>query len=137
MIGTAGEPTDWQGETIKAFVIPQKRDRYAEAVSNAKQRKKFVASLSHFDDFDSRWIIRVEPSSQHAATLHAILVTHGAPPTCWAISESTDLDGKEVELKTALERTVGYQMGTVLSCIPGRLAYFENEDVRFILRRDR
>jgi len=35
----------------------------------------------------------------------------------------------------ALKETVGRQMGTILCCIPGHLAYFENEDERFILER--
>jgi hypothetical protein len=35
----------------------------------------------------------------------------------------------------ALERIVGRGLGTVLSCIPGRLAFVETEDERFILER--
>jgi len=38
-------------------------------------------------------------------------------------------------LQTALEKTIGYQMGTFISCIPGKLAYFEDEDGRYILER--
>jgi hypothetical protein len=30
---------------------------------------------------------------------------------------------------------VGHQLGTILCCITGHLAYFENEDDRFILER--
>ncbi len=40
-----------------------------------------------------------------------------------------------MELEVALNETVGYQMGTLISCVPGRLAYFENEDGRWILER--
>jgi len=37
----------------------------------------------------------------------------------------------------ALGEVVGRQMGTFLSCIPGRLAYFEGEDMgfRWVLER--
>ena len=38
-------------------------------------------------------------------------------------------------LLDALKRIVGSGMGTVLSCIPGRLAFVETEDERFILER--
>jgi hypothetical protein len=34
-----------------------------------------------------------------------------------------------------LEQIVGRGMGTVLSCLPGRLAFVETEDERFILER--
>jgi len=36
---------------------------------------------------------------------------------------------KEMDLETALKETVGYQMGTLISCVPGRLGYFEDETV--------
>jgi hypothetical protein len=53
------------------------------------------------------------------------------------MSEDSDLDGKELPLLEALKKVVGYQMGTFLSCVPGKLAYFEDEDDRWILvRRD-
>ena len=57
------------------------------------------------------------------------------PEICHAISEFTELDGKELRLIDALKRIVGGQMGTILCCLPGRLAYFENEDSRFMLER--
>jgi hypothetical protein len=45
-------------------------------------------------------------------------------------------DGKHMELLTALKQIVGYGTGTVLSCIPGKLAYFEGEiRERFLLIR--
>jgi hypothetical protein len=36
---------------------------------------------------------------------------------------------------TALKETVGAQMGTLISCVPGKLGYFEDEDGRCILER--
>jgi hypothetical protein len=38
-------------------------------------------------------------------------------------------------LADALRKIVGNGMGTFLSCVPGRLAYFEDEDGRWILER--
>ena len=40
-----------------------------------------------------------------------------------------------MSLDEALEEIVGRSMGTFLSCIQGRLAYFEDEDQRWILER--
>lgn len=126
---------DWQIETIKALVVKQKRDRYIDKISSAKKRKDFVAQLAHWNDFNPRFIVRISPSSQHPAGIEAILRAKGAPATCQVISENSALDSKTVLLEDALKETVGYQMGTLLCCIPGRLAYFENEDSRFILER--
>ena len=41
----------------------------------------------------------------------------------------------EAPLVDALTEVVGKGMGTVLSCIPGRLVFVETEDERFILER--
>jgi hypothetical protein len=53
------------------------------------------------------------------------------------MSASSDLDGQEVDLRAALEDVVGYNDGTFISCIPGRLAYFEGEgpNERYVLER--
>jgi len=49
------------------------------------------------------------------------------------VSEDSRIDSKQMPLLTALEQVVGYGMGTLISCIRGRLAYFENEDQRCLL----
>jgi hypothetical protein len=58
----------------------------------------------------------------------------GAPETCHVIGGPGD--GEDTELLTALKQIVGYGIGTVLSCVPGKLAYFEGEiRERFLLVR--
>jgi hypothetical protein len=39
-------------------------------------------------------------------------------------------------LSKALSSTVGYGMGTLISCVPGELAYYESEErgERYVLR---
>jgi hypothetical protein len=59
----------------------------------------------------------------------------GAPETCHVIGG--EHDGKDMDLLTALKQIVGYGTGTVLSCLPGKLAYFEGEiRERFLLVRN-
>lgn len=135
MITAATTSENWQTETIAAFVVKQKKDRYIEQLSSAKKRKQFVANLAHFSDFDPRFVVKIPPSSRNPAEIEALLRKRGAPDTCRAISEISAMDNNHISLIDALKRVVGYQMGTILCCIPGRLAYFENEDDRFILER--
>jgi hypothetical protein len=120
-------------ETIQIFVSPTKRERYISFLSNEKRRKEFASNLAHFNDFDPRRIVRIPNSSQTAAGIRKMLKTRGAEDTCHAISELKDLDGKDMDLMTALEKVIGRGMGTLLCCSPIGLAYFENEDDRFIL----
>jgi hypothetical protein len=135
MMPPATTSENWQIETIAAFVVKQKRDRYVERVSSPKRRKQFVADLAHFADFDSCFIVKIPPSSQSPAGIEAILRERGAPDFCSAISEISAMDNTHILLTDALKRTVGYQMGTILCCIPGHLAYFENEDDLILERK--
>ena len=120
-------------ETIRAFVSSSKRDRCVTFLSSEKRRKDFVRDLAHFDDFDPRFIVRIAPSDQHPAAVDALLRKRGAAGLCHVISERSAIDGKQMGLLEALKETIGRDMGTILCCTSGKLAYFENEDQRFIL----
>jgi hypothetical protein len=51
------------------------------------------------------------------------------------ISDDKEIDGIRMLITDALETILGRTSGTFLSCVPGLLAYFENEDGRWILKR--
>jgi hypothetical protein len=128
---------DHEEELIKVFFVPTKRERYLEMVTKPKKRRKFLLELAHFKALDPRYLVPIPPSQQHPQKIASILTRKGAPQKCWVTSEFSQLDTKEMLLLDALEEVVGRQMGTFLSCIPGRLAYFEGEEVgaRWILER--
>jgi len=78
------------------------------------------------------------PASQHSANAIAkLLANKGAPNLCYVISADREIDNRELPLDCALEKTVGMNMGTFISCIPGKLGYFEFEDIgeRYIFAR--
>jgi hypothetical protein len=52
------------------------------------------------------------------------------------MSEQTELDGSLMPVADALNRVVGHGCGTFLSCVPGKLGYYEGEDPeeRYLLR---
>jgi hypothetical protein len=104
---------------------------------SAKGRAKLRAGLAHFHDLDPRYAHPL-PADVHTPTeIASLLRSHGAPPTCYVLSEESGIDGRELPLEEALDRVVGLGMGTFLSCVPGRLAYFEGEEARerYILER--
>ena len=51
------------------------------------------------------------------------------------ISEQSSIDGHELALEEALSAVWGQGVGSVLSCVPGKLAYFENEEGQRLLER--
>lgn len=122
-------------EGVVKFVVPRKQERYLEFLSTPKGRKKFVAELAHFKSLDPLCLVTIPPNESNPASVARLLAARCGSKTCWVISEDPRLDGREMELREALSETMGRQMGTFLSCIPGKLAYFEDEDGRWILER--
>jgi hypothetical protein len=120
---------------IAAFITRSKRDRYREFLSDAKLRHKFTSRLAHFADFDPKYRLPFPSNKLFANNINSELQKRHSPRIVFAISEDPALDGSEVPLADALDRIVGRGMGTMLSCIPGRLAFVETEDERFILER--
>jgi hypothetical protein len=120
---------------IAAFVKRSKRDRYREILSNPRLRHKFTNQLAHFTDFDPKYHLSIPSNKLFVDNIALELQKRHSPNIVFAISEDPALDQKELPLVDALKQIVGRGMGTVLSCIPGRLAFFETEDERFILER--
>ena len=120
---------------IAAFVKRSKRDRYREMLSNPRLRHKFTDQLAHFADFDPKYRVPIHSNKLFVDNIAFELQKRHSPSIVFAISEDPALDQKELPLREALTQTVGRRVGTVLSCIHGRLAFVETEDERFILER--
>jgi hypothetical protein len=120
---------------IAAFVKRSKRDRYREILSNPRLRHKFTDQLAHFADFDPKFRLSIPSDKLFVDNIALELQKRHSPKIVFAISEDRALDQKELPLLEALKQIVGRGVGTVLSCIPGHLAFVETEDERFILER--
>jgi hypothetical protein len=120
---------------IAAFVKRSKRGRYREILSNSRQYHKFTSQLAHFKDFDPRYRVPIPSNKLSIEIITRELQRRHSPSRVLAISEDPALDQKEFPLVEALNQIVGSGMGTLLSCIPGYLAFVETEDERFILER--
>jgi hypothetical protein len=120
---------------VAAFVKRSKRDRYRDILSDPRLRHKFTNQLAHFTDFDPKYRLPIPSNKLFADNIAIELERRHSPNIVFAISEDPALDQKELLLVEALKQIVGRGMGAVLSCIPGRLAFVETEDERFILER--
>jgi hypothetical protein len=120
---------------IEAFFLPSKKERYKDFVRAAHTRKKFLAELCHFTGLDNRFRYSTPSSQQSLEGIVGLLRARGAGDQCLAISDVKEIDGKRLSLEDAVETVLGRTFGTFLSCKPSRLAYFENEDGRWILER--
>lgn len=120
---------------IDSFVLKERRERLRCLVVNPRRRKQFVQELAHFKWLDQRHVKNLAPSAQNPGDIAKLLRQKGAPDMCFLVSEDPALDRKQLPLLAALEEVVGQGMGTFISCIPGKLAYFEDEDQRCVLEK--
>lgn len=120
---------------ISAFIKRSKRDRYREILADPRLHHKFTRQLAHFRDFDPKYRVEIPSGKSSVEYIAKELKKRHSPDIVLAISENSELDQQDLPLQEALLETVGLGMGTVLSCIPGRLAYVETEDERYILER--
>jgi len=131
---------------VQAFIVPGRQERFLYLLTNPRRRKKFLDELGHFRWFDGRFAAPAQwkpdcalsvwgRHQQGIQNIANLLRSRGAAKSCWVISQFAGIDGRELELESALEAVVGKGMGSILSCVPGRLAYFEGEDESLVLAR--
>ena len=117
--------------------MPEKRARYVSLLESKRGRDKLLDGLNHCHDLDARFAKSIPANQQSAQSIERLLKSKGAPDVCHVMSSDPDLDNREMSLSEALMEAVGMDSGTLVSCIAGKLAYFESEgfDGRYILER--
>ena len=114
---------------VRVFVVPGKQERYLSMLRSPRSRARLLAKFPHCKDLNMKYATLVPAGQQSANAIAKVLANKGAPDLCHVISADPDIDNREMSLDNALEETVGMNMGTFISCIPGKLGYFEFEDI--------
>jgi hypothetical protein len=122
-------------QLVDAFFLPAKKERYKEFIRNPKKRNKFLAEMGHFSELNTGVRHEIPKAAQTFEGVVRLLKENGAPDSCLAISDIDEIDGTRLALEDAVGTVLGRTYGTFLSCQPAKLAYFENEDGRWILKR--
>ena len=124
-----------EDKTVSFFIRKEKRHRYRYILANPKKRKQGLDRLNHCRDIEDKYAEWL-PSN---ADILGILTKEGSPNNVYLIMEDPEFDGTTLPLAEALSVVSHGGWGTIVSCIPGRLAYYYDEcgDRRAILRRKR
>ena len=126
---------DVEEATLRAFIRKTRVERHVALLRTRTKREKLIAEMYDLD-LDSRFIWTLKPEDQWPTRVYDLLRQRGAPDTCYVMSAVSDLDERAMELREALELTVGHDSGTLISCIPGHLAYYEGDGgCRYLLER--
>ena len=126
---------------IKNFIVPRKRERYLEFLSNKKRREEITSNFDHCNDLENKYKNQIPVNRQNAEDVYKILKEKKAPDICYIISYQDEIDGKEMILKKVLVESIFdtpfIYTGTFISCIPGKLALYSSEGIngRYILEK--
>ncbi|NVB78415.1 MAG: hypothetical protein HOV81_08495 [Kofleriaceae bacterium] len=119
------------------LVVPARRERYAAQLRHPKNRQKFLARLPHFRDWDEPVVHTIPGAEQNVGAIVRRLRALGAGDECWVVSPSKRWDARAMPLVEAITNIVGENDGSIVSCVPGVLAYYEGEELgmRLVLHR--
>lgn len=118
----------------QAFIQPDRRERYLTALANPARRSAFHRELHHpkSNFLMAEYVEPIIPSEHYTKLLAPKLKKLGAPLECWVFGNYIDM--RQMNLSEALDALIGMRSGTIVSCLPGKLAFLESEDHRIILR---
>ncbi len=114
---------DHEQAFVSAFVVPEKRPRYAEFLPKPKRRGEITNRFSHFFDFMPQLANQVPRESDLAAQLRK----RGAGDIAHVIGGRDGFDGRDMPLAEAINEAMIDPSGVVVSCIPERLALYMQE----------
>ena len=114
---------------VKAFIVKDKQERYLQILGSPKRRREMLDRFNHNLDFDPKYAALVPKELRVADKLAHLLQARGAGETCHVIADSLDADGLDLPLREALTEVIAHDFGSVLCCLPGRLAFHKAEAI--------
>jgi len=133
---------DIEEQIVKSFFEKQVQERVLYELFTPLKRGHALNRLCHqyHKMLREKYMIEIPPPNSDPSGIYELLKRNGAEKLCYSLSYNVEVDGKELPLKEALHQTVGFGFPSIISCIPGELAYFEAEQgfgppPRFILKR--
>lgn len=114
-----------------AFLAEPTRGRMETLLELGEKRRRDVrALLQHSVRLDPRYSRHLTGGDAFSMPVEAMLRKQGACSTCHVLAANSELDGREMQLGEALDAIIGMGDGAFVSCIPGRLGFYEYEDIK-------
>ena len=123
------EPDKQESAFVKAFIVKDKQERYLQLLGSPKRRRDILDRFNHHLDFDSKYAKRIPEEFHTIDKVAHLLRVRGAGRTCHVIADTLDADGQELPLREALAVVITHDFGSVVCCIPGRLAFHKAEAI--------
>ena len=118
---------DHEAAFAKAFLPSEKRARFIQVLAQPRRRKEMLLQLNGRLPYLPAFATAVPGEQDFPDALEKLLRAKGAGPTCHVIVDGLKADGRELPLREALTLICMHRSGAILSCLPGRLAYYKPE----------
>ena len=113
------------------FLAEPSRRRLETLLELGEKRRRDVRSLLHHAvRLDTRFSQHLTGSDAFSGPVQEMLRKRGARPNCYVVAANPALDGREMPLGDALEAIIGMGDGAFISCIPGRLGFYEYAEIK-------
>ena len=124
---------------VEAFITDDKKQRLMGFFRSSKARWKGLLELEHFhaDIIDARYAHPVSRNDSSPERIIQLLRQRGAPSNCYVFSNCKEMDQQLMPLERAIHKIHGIGIGSIVSLIPGQLAFYEGESYpdQFVLER--
>jgi hypothetical protein len=111
----------------RAFLPSEKRARFIQLLAQPRRRPEMLAQLDGRLPYLAAFAPVVPSDQDFPEALEQLLIAKGAGPTCHVLVAGLKADGRELPLGEALRTICLHRSGAILSCLPGRLAYYKPE----------
>ncbi len=111
----------------KAFITSEKRARFIQYLATPKRRQEMLERLGHDLPYLPGFATEIPGTQDFPDELAKLLTAKGAGPACYVIAGGLKADGRVLPLLEALTLVCLHPGGSILSCVPGRLAYYKPE----------
>jgi hypothetical protein len=123
------EPNEQEAAFVKAFIVKDRQERYLQFLASPKRRREILDRFNHVLDFDPKFAALVPKEFRAADKLTQLLRKRGATEHCHVMAASLAIDGRDLPLQEALSEVIAHDFGSVLCCLPGRLAFHKAEAI--------
>lgn len=107
------------------LIDPREKERLKRAFESIKSRERWLRRLFHQIEMHPEFAEEPPRGSRDEDSLFKALRDLGAPEMCYVIASDSDMDDSFQSLRQILTIAyVEFAHGTILSCIPGKLALF-------------
>ena len=120
------------------FLLEPTRRRMETLLELGDKRRRDVRSLLHHSvRLDPRFAQHLVGAEAFPGPVEVLLRKKGSPTTGYVLAANGDLDGREIPLALALDAIIGMSNGAFISCIPGKLGFYEFANMKssYILSR--